>query len=78
MTDCTISGNSAVVSGSGTGFGGAVYTEGGPLTATGCTISGNSAAGSIGGGGIFAFGFGGPVTLRNTILAGNTAHPTPT
>ena len=76
MTDCTISGNSAVISGAGTGYGGGIFTEGGPVTLTSCTISANSAAAIFSGGGIYAFGTG-PVALRNTIVASNTAPSNP-
>jgi hypothetical protein len=74
MTDCTLTGNSAVPDGTGTVVGGAIYTEGGPLTLTGCTISANS-SGAIGGG-IYS-GPSGGATLRNTIVAGNTAPSGP-
>jgi hypothetical protein len=59
-TNCTFSGNSA------DRLGGGIENSFTTLTLTSCTLSGNS-AGSVGGG---IFGGG---SLRNTIVAGNTA-----
>ncbi len=68
LTQCTLSGNSAP-------DGGAIANTG-TLTLTQCTVSGNHATGtnakSDGGGGIDSFDSS-PVTLTNTLIAGNTA-----
>jgi len=53
-------------------FGGAIGNETlGTLLITNCTLSGNNGAGNAQGGGIYDNG--GHVTIRNTILAGNSA-----
>ncbi len=70
MTDCTIYSNSALY------YGGGVMNDGsdkaGGLTA--CTVSGNS-AGKKGGGVYDLNGVGSyPMTLTDTIVAGNTGH----
>ena len=66
LTQCTLSGNSAASSGGAI----ANYRE---LTLTQCTLSGNSAASS---GGAIA-NLGGALTLKNTIVAWNTAPTGP-
>jgi hypothetical protein len=70
MLNCTLSGNSAVLNGSGSGLGGAIYTEGGGLTLTSCTLSANSADRLAGG---IVMSNGHETTLGNTIIAGNSA-----
>jgi hypothetical protein len=69
VTDCTLSGNSAIGDGiaGDAAFGGGIFNDG-PLTVTNCTLSGNSAA--IGGG---IFNDGGTVKLTNSTLSGNFA-----
>ncbi len=66
LTQCTLFGNSAQSAG------GAIVNEGPVLTLTQCTLSGNSA--NIGGGAIFYYN---PLTLTNSIVAGNTAPTGP-
>jgi hypothetical protein len=66
LTNCTVTGNSAGSGGGGlfnVGFSTSVV-----LTLTNCTVSGNSA--SFGGG---LVRFSGPVSMGNSIVAGNTA-----
>ena len=63
LTNVTVSGNSASVSGGG------LYVSGSTTTLTNVTVSGNSA--SVSGGGLF--NDGGATTLTNTIVAGQTA-----
>jgi hypothetical protein len=75
-SNCTFSGNwaSAAMVGNAIGAtGGGIY-NGGTLDLTGCTLTGNYAAGVSGrfGGGIYSEYFGG-FTVKNTIVAGNTA-----
>jgi hypothetical protein len=68
ISDCTISANSADVSGGG---GIAIAVDGtGPVTVSDCTISGNSADSSGG-------GIEGRATIWNTITAANTAPAGP-
>ncbi len=68
LTNCTISGNAAT----GTSSGGGGMSNSGSSTLTNCTMSGNTA--SLNGGGILIFNNAtGPTTLRNTIVAQNTA-----
>jgi len=57
VTGCTISGNSAIAAGDGSGFaeGGAIITYG-TLTVIDSTISGNPVAGGGDGGGVFVAG----------------------
>ena len=66
MTDCTVSGNSAV--GLGGLGGGLVCFQGGSMTMTNCTVSGNTAGG---GGGLF--NFGGTLEMTNCTVSGNSA-----
>ena len=89
IANSTFTGNSATYTGSGgddvtsSGNGGGIYSTG-TLAITNSTISGNTAAhpnstggtdGSGTGGGVFIFnGQGGTLTLKNTIVAGNTAR----
>lgn len=74
LVNTTVSGNvgggtSGTGSVAGLGFGGGVYVESGGLAAVNDTIDGNRlTSGSFGAAGIE----GGPVTLRNTIIAANT------
>jgi predicted outer membrane repeat protein len=68
VTNSTFSDNSAT-------FGSGIHSDG-SVTITSSTFSGNSA--SISGGGIYQeTRFGGTVTVRNTILAGNTGLSSP-
>ena len=64
---CTVSDNSATVSGGG------VYNDGGKDTLTNCTVSGNSAA--VSGGGLFNIAgyYGGTAALTNCTVSGNSA-----
>ena len=68
LTDCTVSGNSVF-----DGFGGGMYNNAGTAYLTDCTVSGNSATD---GGGLANYTYwenpDGPVTLTDTIVAGNT------
>jgi uncharacterized repeat protein (TIGR01451 family) len=64
MTNSTVSGNTAFA-----GYGGAIYNDGGALTMTNSTIANNDAG--VHGGGIRVVS--GTVTLRNSIIAGNTS-----
>jgi CSLREA domain-containing protein len=66
ITNSTISGNTSANQGGG------IYNDGGALTVTNSTISGNTAVNQ--GGGIFADA---AETLRNAIVAGNTAPDGP-
>ena len=68
IANSTISGNSAGETG------GAIHNEAVPLSITNSTISGNSAGAR--GGGVEAL-FGGYVSMRDTILAGNSAPTSP-
>lgn len=84
LTNCTFNSNTAQGgigssrSYGGAGIGGAIYNDGGPVTMVNCTVSQNLAWGGdsyyVGGEG---FGYGGgvtfytPVSLLNTIIAGN-------
>ena len=63
LSDCTVSGNSAVTGGGG------VIAFYGTTTLTNCTVSGNSAL-NIGGGGIVNEG---PMTVTNSIIDNNSA-----
>jgi parallel beta-helix repeat protein len=67
LTNCTVSGNTAANRGGGLNF----YA--GSATLTNCTVSGNTAAH---GGGLYAYNnrysVFGPLSLTNTIVAGNT------
>ncbi len=63
LTDCTVSGNSAVK-------GGGLCNDDGTTTLTGCTISGNTAT-VAGGGGLSILG--GTATLTNCTISGNFA-----
>ena len=74
ITSSTLSGNSARSSAFGVDcLGGGIYSAG-TLNITSSTLSGNSASGGNGGnsygGGMYIFGM---VTVRNTIIANNTA-----
>jgi predicted outer membrane repeat protein len=87
LTGCTVTGNRASLSRTGTGTetayarGGGIYTTG-PLTLTGCTVSGNTATltagniayGNANGGGIYADGA--VVTLTDSTVSGNTSVAT--
>jgi hypothetical protein len=64
LSNCTISGNSAIP-----GNGGGIFNDQGTLTVSNCTISGNSTW--FGGGGIF--NDGGTLTITNSTLTGNSA-----
>ena len=69
VTNSTISGNSAVGAGVGVpAYGGGIAALD-EVTVTNSTISGNSASGSESGGGVWSFD--GPVTIENSIVAGN-------
>ncbi|MCU0755100.1 MAG: hypothetical protein MUE46_08265, partial [Xanthomonadales bacterium] len=63
LTDCVITGNSAL-----TGFGGGIFSQA-PMVIDGCTISGNQAGNA---GGLF-HGFN-TLTLRNTTVSNNTTE----
>ena len=85
LTNCTIYGNSTSASGGmgATGGGGGIWANG-LTTLTACTIYGNSATGSGGntsnqgsGGGIEHTSPTTTVTVRNSIIAGNTAETGP-
>jgi hypothetical protein len=65
LINCTISSNTA------TGKGGGVFDSGGPLNLINCTVSGNAA--ETGGG----IANAGAVTMRNSIVAANTAATAP-
>ncbi|MFL6336657.1 MAG: Calx-beta domain-containing protein [Pyrinomonadaceae bacterium] len=82
LTNCTVSGNSAGAL--GTGFaprGGGIFNATGNLTLNSCTVAGNtagSAGASFGGGISSGFPSGSAFnTLRNTIVANNTAGADP-
>ena len=66
LTNCTFQGNTAL-------NGGGVYNVVGNLTLLNCTLSGNTATGSVGG----LARAGGTVSLKNTLVAGNTAPLNP-
>ncbi|HEX8999155.1 MAG TPA: choice-of-anchor Q domain-containing protein, partial [Blastocatellia bacterium] len=66
LTNCTFTGNTAL-------NGGGVYNSLGNLTLLNCTLSGNTGTGSAGGLGRA----GGTVSLKNTLVAGNTAPSNP-
>ena len=66
LTNCTISGNTATVSGSG----GAIYNNAGTLAMTNCTVSGNT-ANSYGGG---TYNQNGTLTMTNCTVSGNTTN----
>lgn len=68
ITNSTISGNTAG------NRGGGLNNEGGNITLTHCTISGNSAGE---GGGLFKHQFSNPVSIKSTIIAGNSAPTAP-
>jgi hypothetical protein len=68
LTNCTISNNTA------TAAGGGLFNRG-KMSVTNCTITANT-GGSRGGGGLF--NFANPMTLTNTIVAGNTKGSIPT
>ncbi len=74
ITNSTLSGNQVL--GTGAYGGGALYFDDGDVTITNSTITGNSA--NVGGGiGIFADDAGESLTIRNSIIAGNTAATNP-
>lgn len=83
LANCTLSGNTANGTGSGYGGGGAVRATvnsvtGGRPSLTNCTIAGNNAGGGAAlskGGGLYLDNV--VATLRNTIVAGNTAGTGP-
>ena len=66
LTNSTVSGNTATWNGGGI----FTFTDGGTIILTNSTVSANTAA--QGGGGIF--GYGGGITLTNSIVSGNTAN----
>jgi hypothetical protein len=69
LTHTTLTGNSAPGADLGVvGEGGAISAAACPTTITGCVVSGNSAL--VGGGGIFHFG--GPMTITDSTICGNT------
>ncbi|MBI5774529.1 MAG: SBBP repeat-containing protein, partial [Verrucomicrobia bacterium] len=68
LTNCTITGNTAPGGG-----GGLSSWNSSPLVVTHCTITTNT--GSYGGGGIY--NFMGPMTVANSIIAGNTSSGSP-
>jgi hypothetical protein len=81
LTACTLSGNSTSASGAelhNSSQGGGIYNLHGTLNLTACTLSGNSAfaSGNSYGGGIYGHHTGG-TTVKNTIIAGNTAGSGP-
>ena len=76
LSNCTVSGNSAVGVGSGaSGIGGGLSRYGGAATLTDCTVSGNSATTS--GGGLFSTNSSthrnASMTLTNCTVSGNSA-----
>ena len=71
LTDCTVSGNSAVASGLVGGQGGGLWNVG-MMSLTNCTVSGNSATNN--GGGLYNGGlYGSTVMLTNCTVSGNSA-----
>jgi hypothetical protein len=78
MTDSTVSGNTAVSSGTSSTNGGGIYaSNSGNVTLTRSTVSGNTAGGSTAsgsgqGGGVYADGTN--VKLENTTVSGNLAQ----
>ena len=79
LINCTLAGNSAAGGNGalpGAGVGGGLANEG-VLTVESCTVGGNSAiAGSVGtarGGGLYHNNSGGSTSIRNTIVANNSA-----
>ena len=74
ITNSTISGNTASITGGTLGNGGGISTTGnqGTINLTNCTISGNRADGN-GGGAAFVSVSGGAVTLTNVTITNNTA-----
>jgi hypothetical protein len=72
ISGCTLSGNTARVSGAHSNGGGAVANFG-TLTVSGCTLSNNST--TIDGGGIYN-AFGGTLTVSGCTLSGNSAGGT--
>jgi hypothetical protein len=69
ITNCLIQGNAAYIN----SLGGGIYCYQSVATITGCTISGNLAPGSLRGGGIYCAGDGTDVTLKNCVIAQNSA-----
>ena len=70
LTDCTVSGNSAMgPTVEGEGNGGGLDNNGGMLSLIDCTVSGNSATNEGGG----LFNFEGTLELTNCTFVGNTA-----
>ena len=70
IVNCTIQGNS----GYSNSLGGGLYCYQSIATVAGGTLSGNFASGSLQGGGLYCGGDGTDVTLRNCVIARNTAN----
>ncbi len=68
LSDCTVSGNSAGVTGGG------LNNQNGTISLTNCTVSGNTATDGVGGG---VFTGGGTISLTNCTVSGNTAPAGP-
>ena len=79
LVNTTISGNTtgtSVVTGGGSGAG--IRSPSGQLKLTNCTVTNNVASSNSGGSSIGGVGVGGtPATLRNTIIANNSAVSSP-
>ena len=69
ITNSTISGNQAITVSDSAG---GIWSTTGATTITACTITGNSASGANSAGGVKSAGSGGTVTVRNSIIAGNS------
>ncbi len=78
LKNVTITSNSTTLACSGACGGGGVHVRGGTVAFQNVTIDHNSTAGAEGGGGIDVFGFQvGAATIRNTIVAQNSATALP-